>query len=94
MGKIGNDVLGEKLKYCRKSLNFSLFQMSRFYGIVEEKLVEYEAGFEEPSLRVISAYSANFKIPMEDFANDFLTIETFKAMYPESHFKAFLEIFK
>lgn len=94
MSKIGNDVLGKKLKYCRRNLNFSLIQMSVVFGMEESDLVEYEAGFEEPSLRVIRAYSANFKIPMEDFADDFLTIEQFKTKYPKSHFERFIRIFK
>lgn len=94
MGKVGNDVLGEKLKYCRRNLNFSLHEMSSFFGMYEDRLVEYEAGYEEPSLRVIRAYSSHLKISMEDFADDFLTIEKFKAKYPEAHFKAFLNILK
>ncbi|MDE5670553.1 MAG: helix-turn-helix domain-containing protein, partial [Eubacterium sp.] len=78
--------IGRKMFYCREILRFTRKEMAEFLEISPSTLSNYEKDVSSPPLKLLLMYSRYFDIPMEDFVDDFFTIEEFTLKYYIFHF--------
>ncbi|MDE6752115.1 MAG: helix-turn-helix domain-containing protein [Eubacterium sp.] len=83
-----NLLVGKKLEHCRKTIGITQEQMGKAIGLDNKKIHRYEHALTMIPINALYMYSIMFKIPMEDFANEDLSSEGFKKIYPKSHFAA------
>ncbi|MDE6723947.1 MAG: helix-turn-helix domain-containing protein [Eubacterium sp.] len=89
MDKEYNRLIGKKLRYCRKTVNITQKQMGEIISVNARQISRYENGETIISVSTLSMFALAFEIPMEDFANEYLSLDNFKEWYPEAHFKVF-----
>ncbi|MDE6723301.1 MAG: helix-turn-helix domain-containing protein, partial [Eubacterium sp.] len=73
--------VGTKMAYCRKIINFTRKEMADVFEINPRSLANYEKDVSPPPLTVLFLYAKYFEIPMEDFVDDFISIEEFTVKY-------------
>lgn len=81
-------MIGKKLEYCRKTIGITQEQMGKAIGLDNKKIHRYEKAHTMIPINALFMYSTMFKIPMEDFANETISSDGFKKIYPKSHFAA------
>ena len=86
--------VGRKMAYCREILRFSLEEMADVFEITAEQLSNYENDVCVPPLNTLHSYAEYFEIPMEHFADDFVSIQEFKIKYSLFQFIKFKTIYK
>lgn len=86
--------IGAKLYYCRKVLHFARKEMADIFEISPSTLSNYEKDVSSPPLKLLLIYAKYFEIPMEDFVDDFLSLEEFTVKYCIFHFIKFKTMYK
>ena len=86
--------VGSKMAYCREIINFTRKEMADVFEINPRSLANYEKDISQPPLIVLFLYAKYFEIPMEDFVDDFISIEEFSVKYCLFHFIKFKVIYK
>ena len=86
--------VGRKMAYCREILQFTRKEMAKIFEITPGQLANYEYDISKPPLNILLLYSKYFEIPMEDFVDDFVTIQQFRIDYCLFQFVKFKTIYK
>lgn len=86
--------IGTKLAYCRKKAGLSQEQMAEVMNVQAKTIYKYENDITEPSLKFLFYFSMFMEIPMEEFVDDYFTLDSFKYEYPKFHFGRFINDYK
>ena len=85
-------LLGEKIMYCRKRLNLSKKEFAQAIGVSPSTVSKYESGTFTPSATNLFAISVVTDMMMEDYIDETISLEAFKAEAEKTLFDLMLEI--